>query len=60
MRYIEIEIVCDNQDEAEAAINRLRSGAHFMGRKHGEWVLFITCPVDEILALAKELDREFN
>lgn len=57
---IEIEVKCENQEQAEKLTNKLQKGNHCSGRKHGEWVLFITCKPDEILHLGQELHYELN
>lgn len=50
-----MEVECEDQGEAEALTNTLMNGSSWVGRKHGKWVLFITCPADEILHLGYEL-----
>ena len=58
MQIIEMEIVCDTQEEAQRLTEKLQNGDHWIGTKHGKWVLFITCRPDEILHLGQELHYE--
>ena len=55
---IEIEIACESQEQARRLTEKLQNGDHWIGRKHGKWVLFCTCPPSEILYLGQELYYE--
>lgn len=52
---IEIEITLSNQEQAEKLTTTLLNGSSRIGYKHGSWMIFITCPSDEILHLGQEL-----
>lgn len=54
-RILELQVVCKDHDEAEALTTTLMNGDSWVGRQHGKWVLFITCPATEILHLGQEL-----
>lgn len=55
---IEIEIAFEEHETAEQLTTRLMNGESHIGRKHGQWVVFITCPLSEILHLGQELHYE--
>lgn len=55
MENIEIEVKCKSQEAAAELTNSLQNGDSWVGVKHGEWILFISCPQDRILYLGQEL-----
>jgi len=56
----EIEFKCESQEQAEKLTNSLQNADSWVGVKHGDWVLFISCPQDRILYLGQELHYAIN
>lgn len=60
MRVIELEIECKDEDEAKRLDDRLLNGQSYIGRKHGKWFVFISCPPSGMMHLGMELHYELD
>ena len=60
MRSIELELKFDEKEEADTMLGTLQNATGYVGRKHGEWILFLTCPQDRILYLGTEIHYAVN
>lgn len=48
----------EDAEKAKEVSERLQNGTTWVGRRHGQWVVFIECNPDEILHLGQELHYE--
>lgn len=60
MENIELEVKCKSQEEADEIANSLMNGTCWVGVKHGDWIIFISCKQDRIMYLGQELHYSLN